>query len=169
MVRPGQVVEWPFAGGDAAQYAEALARAKAAAAEGEVVLGADTIVVRDGSVLGKPRDPEEARAMLLSLGGRGHDVVTAVAVLDRGSERWGHERARVWFRALTRAEVAAYVAGGEPLDKAGAYAYQGGAAAFVERLEGDPDTVIGLPLELVRRLLPERVGGRVRDRATDGE
>ncbi|MBJ7602548.1 MAG: septum formation protein Maf [Candidatus Dormibacteraeota bacterium] len=155
--------EWPYPGGDPAEYAESLARAKAAGAEGEVVLGADTVVVVDGTVLGKPIDPDDGAAMLRRLSGRMHDVITAVAVQDRGAIRWGHARSRVTFRPLSSAEIVEYVTSGEPLGKAGAYAIQGRAAGFVAELDGDRDTVVGLPLGLVRRLLPKRVGGLIAD------
>lgn len=157
-VRPAGVEEWPFAGGSAVSYAEALARAKAGAVpagDDEVVLAADTVVVVDGSVLGKPGSPEEAADMLRTLSGRRHEVVTGVAVRRGSAQRWGHQGALVTFRPLGPAEIAAYVASGEPLDKAGAYAIQGGAAGFVEGLEGPWDTVVGLPVELARALVEE--------------
>ena len=147
------VAEWPYCRGDPAAYAESLARAKAAAVEGELVVGADTIVVLDHEVLGKPAGPAEAAAMLRRLSGRAHDVITAVAVRGGGSVRSAHARARVTFRTLSEPEIAAYVATGEPLDKAGAYAYQGGAAAFVTQLDGDAGTVIGLPLAPLQDML----------------
>ena len=125
------------------------------------MLAADTIVVLDGSALGKPRSAAEAIAILGSLSGRSHSVITAVAVRDGPVLRWGHAESRVTFRELKPQEIAEYVAGGEPLDKAGAYAIQGAAGDFVTRLEGDFDTVVGLPVELVRRLLPSRLGGRI--------
>ena len=152
-VRPSGADEPPFAGGDPAAYAESLARAKAARVPGALVVGADTVVVLDGDVLGKPAGTSEAAGMLRRLSGRTHEVVTGVAVRRDGELRSGHAAARVTFRPLAEDEIDAYVASGEPLDKAGAYAYQGGAGAFVTRLEGDPDTVIGLPLALLRRLL----------------
>lgn len=153
--RPSQAVEWPCSGGDPAEYAEALARAKAVDVPGEVVIGADTIVVVDGVVLGKPADAAAAAAMLRKLSGRSHEVVTAVAVRQGAEVRSGHARALVTFRALDEHDIGDYVAGGEPLDNAGAYAYQGGAAAFVSGLEGDEDTVIGLPIRLLNQLLAE--------------
>jgi septum formation protein len=155
-VRPSGAVEWPFPGGDPAVYAEALATAKVAqahAAPGEVVVGADTIVVLDGVVLGKPAGEADARRMLRALAGRAHDVVTGVAVRRDGATRAAHARSQVTFRALSDQEIDAYAATGEPLDKAGAYAYQGGAGPFVTHLEGDADTVIGLPVSLLERLL----------------
>ncbi len=156
-VRPSGVPEPPFAGGDPGAYAESLAGAKAAGAGGfgpEVVVGADTIVVLDGAVLGKPADPGAAAAMLRRLAGRTHRVITAVAVRRGEVVRSAHAATGVTFRQLSDREIADYVATGEPLDKAGAYAYQGGAGAFVTRLDGEADTVIGLPVALVDELLP---------------
>ena len=152
-VHPSGVPEPMFRGGDVAEYAESLARAKAASVPGEVVLGADTVVTLDGDVLGKPADPDEAASMLSRLSGRSHDVITGVALNHVGVIRWAHATATVTFRPLTHGDIAAYVASGEPMDKAGAYAIQGGAASFVTAVEGDRDTVIGLPVALVRRLL----------------
>lgn len=136
-----------------------------------VVLGADTMVIlgdpyqKDGVVYyAKPADPEDAARMLTELSGRTHHVVTGVAVVWRASDgrlcgRMEAVATRVQFRVLTTQEIAAYVATGEPMDKAGAYAIQGGAAAFVERVEGDYYNVVGLSLASVRRLLR----GLVRD------
>ncbi len=152
-MRPSPIEEWPFPGGDPTAFAEALARAKVAAVDGPLVLGADTIVVVDGQVVGKPAGPDEAAAMLRRLSGRAHRVVTGVAVRDRGDVRSGHATSTVTFRGLGEREIAAYVAGGEPLDKAGAYAFQGAAAGFVTAMDGDADTVIGLPMRLVTTLL----------------
>lgn len=162
-MQPSRAREWPYPGGDPAEYAESLARAKAAGSDGEVVLGADTVVVLDGAVLGKPADPDDAAAMLRRLSGRTHEVITGVAVQDRGAIRWAHASSLVTFRPLSAGEILQYVAGGEPLDKAGAYAIQGRGGQFVTRLDGESDTVIGLPLNLVRRLLPRRVGGQIGD------
>ena len=142
-----------------AAHAERLAREKAAAAarDGAVVVGADTIVVIGGEILGKPRDAAEARAMLGRLSGRDHDVYTAVAVAHAGALASGVGRTLVRFRALDEATIAAYVATGEPLDKAGAYGIQGYGAVLVERIEGDYFTVMGLGLGLLVELLG-RVG-----------
>jgi septum formation protein len=156
---PG-VDETPPEGVPAEEVAEMLARRKAAAAAerspGRVVVAADTLVVLDGRVLGKPADAAEARAMLASLSGRRHLVVTGVAAARGGDLVSGHDSAAVAFRALRPEEIDAYVATGEPLDKAGAYAIQGGAAEFVSARQGRLDTVVGLPvalvLDLVRRL-----------------
>jgi septum formation protein len=162
-VRPVDADETPRAGEPPEALALRLARAKAAAAArpGEIVIGADTVVAVDGELLGKPGDAAEAELMLRRLSGRRHEVWTGVAVLRcLPSGESGHEIARacrteVSFRGLGEQEIAAYAATAEPLDKAGAYAIQGGAAGFVERVDGDYDNVVGLPLALVRRLLEE--------------
>ena len=121
----------------------------------DIVIGADTVVVLDGRVLGKPRDEADAAAMLRALSGRTHTVYTGVAV-ERGGERRLHaERTDVRFRALTDAEIAAYIATGEPMDKAGAYGAQGYASLFVEHLDGDFFNVMGLPLCALGKLLKE--------------
>jgi septum formation protein len=119
------------------------------------VLAADTLLDLDGAPLGKPRGAEDARRILRLLSGRGHRVVTGVCLRRAESIRTGLAETRVTFRALEDDEIDAYVATGEPLDKAGAYAIQGGAAAFVERLDGPLDNVVGLPMGLVRALLSE--------------
>ncbi|HVL48653.1 MAG TPA: Maf family protein [Candidatus Thermoplasmatota archaeon] len=157
-VRPTRVDE-TATGPPEAQVVE-LARRKAAAVLEPGpgwVLAADTLVDRDGVALGQPAGAEEARRMLASLAGRVHRVHTGVAVrrLPDGPIRSGIESASVAFRPRSADAVAAYVATGEPLGKAGAYALQGAAAAWVERLEGDPWTVIGLPARLTLRLLAE--------------
>lgn len=118
------------------------------------VLGADTAVVVDGDVLGKPADRADGLAMLARLAGRAHEVLTAVALARPGGEE--HCRlsvSHVTFRALTDAEIAAYWATGEPADKAGGYAIQGRAARFVTRLEGSYSGVVGLPLHETAELL----------------
>jgi len=136
-----------------------LSRCKAAevaaayAGADDVVIGADTVVVMDGTVLGKPKDAADAHRMLHALSGRTHTVYTGVTVI-RGDTCLSHaERTDVRFRALTDAEIAAYIATGEPMDKAGAYGAQGYAGLFVERLEGDFFNVMGLPLCALGNLL----------------
>lgn len=156
-VRPADVDESILPGEDAHDAAERLARAKASAVApsapaGAVVLAADTIVVLDGRALGKPRDDEDARRMLRALRGRAHDVVTGVALARDGVLVSGRETTEVVFAPMTDDEVDAYVASGEPADKAGAYALQGLGGLFVERISGTPSNVIGLPLRLVRSL-----------------
>ncbi|MDA1195240.1 MAG: Maf family protein [Planctomycetota bacterium] len=140
--------------------AERKARSALLHAPHERVLTADTLVFLEDDILGKPADAEEARMMLTALSGRSHIVATGVALAGpRGGAgtRVVSDAAatRVRFRELTAGEIEAYVATGEPLDKAGAYALQGGAAVFVSGLDGAEDTVIGLPLEVVRRLLAD--------------
>ncbi len=120
-----------------------------------VVLGADTAVVLDERVLGKPDSPEEARRMLRELRGRQHEVITGVAVVEAST---GRETAtavvtRVLMREYSEAEIEAYVATGEPFDKAGAYAIQGAGGALVSKVEGCYTNVVGLPLTTTRRLL----------------
>jgi septum formation protein len=146
-----------------AAHAERLAREKvdARGRPGAVVIGADTIVVIDGAILGKPRDAGEAEAMLRRLAGRDHEVFTAVAVAYGGRTASGVRRTGVRFRALDAATMAEYVATGEPLDKAGAYGIQGYGAVLVERIDGDYFTVMGLGLGLLVDLLPQ-VGLRYR-------
>ncbi|MGE3277269.1 MAG: nucleoside triphosphate pyrophosphatase [Vicinamibacterales bacterium] len=118
-----------------------------------VVLGADTVVVVDGRILGKPVDDEEARRMVGELAGRSHEVLTGVAVASATGVTSDLARTTVWFTPLTTAEIEAYVATGEPRDKAGAYGIQGRAACFVERIDGSHPNVVGLPIALVYRLL----------------
>ena len=140
-------------------YVERLARdkARAVAREGTVAVGADTIVVHRGTVMGKPEHPAEARAMLERLSGDVHQVMTAVAVatVEKGRVVLDStvETALVRFLPLTDREIDDYIATGEPLDKAGAYALQGRGAVLVESIEGHPTTVVGLPRPATRRLL----------------
>ena len=116
------------------------------AAPEDIVVAADTIVVVDGAVLGKPHDEEEAFHMLKTLSGRGHEVMTGLNVWHEGKLRQEVVRTRVHFRPMTDAEIRAYIATGEPMDKAGAYAIQGLAAMFVIGLDGDYYNVMGLPV-----------------------
>jgi septum formation protein len=159
-VVPADVDETPPPGPlDAA--VRAIARRKAEAIARRVahglVLGADTVIDRDGALLGKPADADDARAMLRSLSGRSHRVHTGVALAGAGGAPVcdGVATSIVHFRRIEPAEIDAYVASGEPFGKSGAYAIQGGAAGFVVRVDGDVDNVVGLPLRLVRRLLAE--------------
>ena len=120
-----------------------------------VVLGADTAVVVDGEIVAKPRDDSEAAAMLSRLSGRRHEVMTGVSLRVRAYEMGRVETTVVYFAALTPDEIAWYVASGEGLDKAGAYAIQGLAARFIPRIEGSYSNVVGLPLRCVYELLNE--------------
>jgi septum formation protein len=145
--------------GEAAEAAvERLARAKAekvAAGASLPVLGADTVVVCDGTILGKPASGEEARAMLRRLSGRTHDVITGVCLVAGGERRSGHETTAVTFGTMSEGDIAWYVATGEPADKAGAYHVDGRGALFITRIDGSPTNVAGLPVRLVRRLAEE--------------
>ena len=128
-----------------------------------LILAADTIVVYHGDILGKPRDEADAARMLSLLSGGEHQVITGVT-LRRGSRvRTETETTRVWFRALSEAEIAAYIATGEPMDKAGAYGIQGRASAFIPRIDGDYFNVMGLPLcrldQMLRAFTGAGLGG----------
>jgi septum formation protein len=162
-VMPADIDESYLAGETPASHAERLAREKAAtvaaAARDAVVIAADTIVVVDGDVLGKPRDHAHAAGMLRRLSGRAHRVITAVAAIWDGTTAAAVEEVGVTFRPLTDHEIAAYIATGEPMDKAGAYGIQGFGATLVERVEGDYFAVMGLSLNRLVRLL-ERMGLR---------
>ena len=145
-------------GEDGAAAVERLARAKAAAVarrETLPVLAADTEVVCDGHVLGKPGSAEEALAMLARLAGRAHEVVTGVCLLANGACRSGIERATVRFAPMTDAERAWYVDTGEPMGKAGGYHVDGRGALFIEEVTGSPSNVAGLPVRLLLRLARE--------------
>lgn len=132
----------------------AVAKAAAMAHPGELVLAADTIVVLDGELLGKPRDAAEARTMLARLAGREHEVFSGVALLDqdRGETAADVEVSRVRMADMTPQDIAWYVDTGEPLDRAGSYAVQGLGALLVEGVLGNYSNVVGLPLPLTRRL-----------------
>jgi len=151
------VDETPRPGEDPEALAKRLAEEKADGVAhrhpGVPVLAADTVVVLDGEVLNKPVDAADAERMLARLAGREHAVVTAVALAHDGRMDVRADRTRVWFRALSPETIRAYVATGEPLDKAGAYGLQGYGAVLVDRIDGDCFGVIGLPLRLVADLL----------------
>ncbi|MQA89997.1 MAG: septum formation inhibitor Maf [Gemmatimonas sp.] len=146
-----------------ADHAERLAREKASTIAARypdaLVVGSDTIVILDSDVLGKPRDPAEAVVMLQRLAGRTHEVYTGVAVASPAGIASGLERVTVHFRWLDREECEAYVATGEPLDKAGAYGIQGFGSALVRSIEGDYFAVMGLPVVRLLALL-NRTGWR---------
>lgn len=130
--------------------------------EGDVVVAADTIVVCDGKVLGKPHSQEEAASMLRLLSGRDHQVMTGMTVLRSGRAETVTEVTDLHFRPLSDREIRAYVATGEPMDKAGAYGIQGGAALFCTHMVGDFYNVMGLPVcrlgALLREMAPEMMG-----------
>jgi len=137
-----------------AARANALGKARDVARRhpGKWVLGADTVVILDGKILGKPANEADATNMLAALSGREHDVVTALALVGE-REVVEHNCTRVQFREINPAEIKAYVASGEPMDKAGAYGIQGLAGQFVTRIEGCYFNVMGLPVELLTRML----------------
>ena len=153
-VRVKPVEEVRGAAEDPVAYVRRLARAKAEAAwerPGEIVLGADTTVAIDDHVLEKPSDAADASAMLRLLAGRDHTVITGICLLHDGGVIVDHSSTLVRFAPLTDTEIVDYVASGEPMDKAGAYAIQGLASKFVEKIDGCYFNVIGLPLSLVYR------------------
>jgi septum formation protein len=175
-VVPADIDESYLAGESPAEHAERLAREKAAvvaaAAPDAVTVAADTIVVIDGDVLGKPRDAAHAAQMLRRLSGRSHRVITAVAAVWRGATVSAIEDVGVTFRPLTEREISAYIATREPMDKAGAYGIQGFGATIVDRVDGDYFAVMGLAVNRLVRLLeglglvyefgPLREGGGLR-------
>ena len=137
-----------------------LSRRKALAAAalhpGCVILAADTLVSVDEQALGKPRDAEDAFRMLHSLSGRWHQVYTGVTVVDKdGALHCEADVTDVHFEAMSEDTIRRYIATGEPMDKAGAYAIQGRAGAFISRIEGSPTNVIGLPLEMLTEIFQE--------------
>lgn len=156
-VVPANIDESPFPAELPLTHVERLAREKALTVvrthPAQTVLAADTIVVVDGEILGKPIDDQHACAMLRSLSGRRHEVMTALAVASGDALESTVQRSIVQFRPIRPAEIAAYVATGEPFDKAGSYGIQGGAARFVESLHGSYTGIMGLPLCQTEQLL----------------
>ncbi len=180
-VQPADIDETPLAGESARACAERLACKKALKVSSErpldLVLGADTIVVINDTILGKPSDANDAARMLRMLSGRVHQVITGVCLVSPvargqlpysaedtsevlGTENWdlstGSEITLVTFSELSESEICDYVATGEPKDKAGAYAIQGIASRWIPRIEGDYSNVVGLPVALVYRMLRDR-------------
>jgi len=166
VVQAADIDETPLAGESARDCAKRLAREKALAVwrmrSQDVVLGADTVVVVDGMILGKPGGAEDAARMLRMLSGRVHEVITGICVVKAvGSGQWAvasqsettSETTLVTMNELSDAEIRDYVATGEPMDKAGAYAIQGMASRWIPRIEGDYSNVVGLPVALVWRML----------------
>jgi len=155
---PSQVQERPHADEAPPDYITRLARAKVIAVarkrESGLVIGADTIVVLDGRVLGKPRDEDDAEEMLRQLSGRWHAVMTGVALYDIATRREvaDYDKTLVRFAQLTDKEIEWYSRSGEPMDKAGGYAIQGHGSLFVEEIAGNYFNVVGLPIPLVYRL-----------------
>jgi nucleoside triphosphate pyrophosphatase len=160
-VHPANVVELPHDGELPRAFAERMAREKALAVfaqrPNDLILGADTVVVVDGEILGKPRDGADAGRMLRILSGRKHEVITGVCLAGPRltNEKVGSETTLVVMSALRDGEIRSYVASGEPMDKAGAYAIQGRASRWISRIEGDYFNVVGLPVALVWRMIEE--------------
>lgn len=160
-VAPADVDEDIMPGEAAETYATRVARDKARIAAARIhvgiVIAADTIVVLDNEILGKPADSTDAARMLEKLSGRVHRVITAIVIKDAGTGRELEKSAetRVWFRNLSPVEIASYVESGEPLDKAGAYGIQERGALLVDRIEGCYYNVVGLPLSILVELLQE--------------
>lgn len=162
-IHPAELAEEALPDESPVAHAERLAREKAATVAAQrpdaLVVGSDTIVVLDGEILGKPTDEAHAIEMLLRLAGRDHAVMSGVAVAAPGRMESGVERVEVRFRSFGRETARAYVATGEPMDKAGAYGIQGYGATLVERIDGDFFAVMGLPVVRLMALL-ERLGWR---------
>jgi len=159
-VQPADIDETPVPGESARECAERLAREKAVAIArlrpSEIVLGADTVVVVEGMILGKPVDAEDAGRMLEMLAGKAHAVITGVCLAGPQEKiRVASETTLVTMSQISAEEIQAYVATGEPMDKAGAYAIQGMASRWIPRIEGDYSNVVGLPVALVYRMLRE--------------
>ena len=158
-VQPAHIVEDPLPGEGAKECAERLASEKAIAVARQrphdCVLGADTIVVVNGEILAKPIDAADAARMLRMLSGREHRVITGVCLVVNGASSVSSETTLVTVSEITDEEIADYVASGEPMDKAGAYAIQGIASRWIPRIEGDYSNVVGLPVALVFRRLRE--------------
>ena len=148
--------ETRFAAEDAVGYVKRLARTKAETVAAKypdrLVIGADTVVVIDGEILGQPRDDDDARRMLRLLSGKWHDVLTGVALMRAGQVVVEHETTRVRFSGMSAKEIDWYVATSEPRGKAGAYGIQGSAALFIKEIQGDYFNVVGLPVRLVFEL-----------------
>ena len=173
VVQPAHILEEPLASESGNHRAERLARAKArlvsSVRTSDPVLGADTVVVIEGQILGKPCDSADAARMLRLLSGKTHQVITGVCLIvptgsqnqEATAEEVCSETTLVTMSAITGAEIQAYIATGEPMDKAGAYAIQGWASRWIPRIEGDYSNVVGLPVALVWRMLQKH--GSVRD------
>jgi septum formation protein len=157
VVDPAHIPEERAAHEAPTDYARRLARDKARAVAArrpsDILLGADTIVCIADLVLEKPRDAADAAAMLRRLSGQWHEVTTAICLIANGREQVEHETTRVHFQPLTESDIEKYVATGEPMDKAGAYAIQGVASRWIGEIEGDYFNVVGLPVARVWRML----------------
>jgi len=158
-VLAAEIDETPHPNEAPAAYVERLAIEKARAVlalrPGARVLGADTTVTIDGEILGKPVDEADALRMLRLLSGRPHEVHTGIALASASGVRSAVDTTRVWFASMTDEDISWYVATGEPIDRAGAYAIQGFASRFIPRIEGSYSNVVGLPVALVSSILTE--------------
>ena len=155
-IRAAGVDESPLADEPPEAYVQRLAEWKAravSAGAAETVLGADTTVVAGSEMLAKPEDPADARRMLAMLSGRCHEVMTGICLRRGARAIRDHAVTAVWFAPMSPGEIAEYVASGEPMDKAGAYAIQGLASKFIERIDGCYFNVVGLPVALLYRYL----------------
>jgi septum formation protein len=137
------------------EYVLRIAREKAVAVEGELVLAADTTVVLGNEIMGKPADAADAARMLGALSGNRHEVLTGIALKRAGHIETEVASTAVWFAPLSEKEIADYVASGEPMDKAGAYGIQGLASKFIDRIDGSYSNVVGLPVALVWKMLTQ--------------
>jgi septum formation protein len=159
-VWPANLPEIPHAGEAPVTFAERMAREKARAVRASlpdrIILAADTVVAVENEILGKPANTEDAARMLRLLSGRTHAVTTGVCLIGEGFEDVRSETTAVEFSRMTEDEIRDYVSTGEPMDKAGAYAIQGGASRWVTNVRGDYNNVVGLPVDLVLRMLTER-------------
>ncbi len=156
IVRSASIDETVRDGENPEQHVERLAWEKANAIPStpdEIVLAADTIVVLDNEILGKPRDADDAERMLTLLSGRKHEVLTAICLRCGAEAAQELAATNVWFMTLSAAQIHDYVLTGEPMDKAGAYAIQGIASRYIERIDGSYSNVVGLPIAAVHRLL----------------
>jgi septum formation protein len=165
-VRAADVDETPVNGEDPRDYVVRVAIDKAKAVpmnEGEIILGADTTVVLNGEIMGKPKDAADAARMLRALAGQRHEVITAICVRRAEDEiETDVSQTYVWFIPLSEAEIADYVATGEPMDKAGAYAIQGLASKFIDRIEGSYSNVVGLDIAMTYRDLLRKADHKLR-------
>ena len=156
-VQPADIDETHRPGESPETFTQRLAREKAEAVfagnPDATILGADTVVVCDEEILGKPLDEADAARMLKKLSGRDHQVITGVALVSPSGTQTVAEITIVSMRKISEQEIANYIATGEPRDKAGAYAIQGGAAPFITQIVGDYDNVVGLPVKVVQQML----------------
>lgn len=159
IVRPADIPEVPLPGESPRAFGERMALEKATTVRdsvpNSVILAADTVVAVENEILSKPEDAADAARMLRRLSGRNHLVITAVCLLSESMEDVRAETTTVHFAAMSEHDIAEYVATGEPMDKAGAYAIQGRASRWISKIEGDYYNVVGLPVDLVWRMLRE--------------